>query len=307
MGAPIVVIGDLLLDVIVTPASPIRTDADVPAAIRLLPGGQGANLAVRLARRGRDVRLIAALADDAAGALLRDACARDGVRLEALSADRSGSVVILVDADGRRTMLSERVTGVGPDRFDEDMATVCSCYALLDSSGVRLASLLARRTRGTVLALAGCAVESAPAAATLLARMNASRPELVICNRDEAAALVGSKDVDLETLARILGAQLHTVAVVTDPQLGSATSRDGVGMVPRAVGDGAMRDTTGVGDAYAAAVVDALVDGDWPPGATELRAAMEAGAALAAQVAGISGAQARVPLETTAVAAERSA
>jgi ribokinase len=306
MRRPIVVMGDLLLDVIAAPAAPMQTDGDVPAAIRLLPGGQGANLAVRLARCGRTVRLIAALADDAAGAVLRDACATEGVTLEALPAARSGSVVIVVDPHGRRSMLSDRVAGIAPTQVDPDVATVCSCYALLDPTGAELADLLVGRTPGTFLALVGCAVEPSDAAATMLARMRATRPELVICNRDEAAALVGTNDVDLASLAATLGSRLETLALVTDPSHGSVASLAGAGVVPRAVAYGATRDTTGVGDAYAAAVVDALVDGDWPPGPSELAAAMRAGAVLAAQVAGVSGAQTRVALESRPAATGRS-
>ena len=47
----VVVIGDATLDVTVAPAEPMRHGGDVAAAIRLAPGGQGANVAVRLARR----------------------------------------------------------------------------------------------------------------------------------------------------------------------------------------------------------------------------------------------------------------
>jgi sugar/nucleoside kinase (ribokinase family) len=305
MGRPIVVIGDLLLDVIATPAAPIRIDGDVPATVRLLPGGQGGNLAVRLARRGRDVRLVAPLADDAGGALLRDACAADGVHLDPLAATRSGSVVILVDADGRRSMLSDRIAGAVPERLDPDAATLCSCYALLDAAGDALALLLGGRASGSFLALAGCAVETPAATAALLARMRTARPELAICNRSEAVALVGSDDADLPTLAARLGAGLGTLALVTDAARGSASSRRDVEMVAPVKADSPSLDTTGVGDAYAAAVVDALVDVDWPPGRRALGAAMRAGAALAAEVAAAPGAQARVPLESRALAAER--
>lgn len=304
MSVPILVIGDLLLDVMVTPAGPMRTDGDVPAAVRLLPGGQGGNLAVWLARRGRSVRLAAPVADDAAGALLRDACAADGVQLEPIAAARSGTVVILVEADGRRSMLSDRAAGLAPVRLIADAAIVCSAYALRDASGSELAQSLAGRAADSFLAIIGCAVEAGPAATELLARIRTSHPQLVICNRDEAAALVGSGGQDVQALAAALGSQLDTLALVTDPRRGSASSRGDVGVVPRADADGHSIDTTGSGDAYAAAVVDLLVDGDWPPEHGALEAAMRAGAVLAGRVARRSGAQARVPAESRDVAPE---
>src|SRR5688500_15594798 len=103
------VIGDALLDVHVTPSAPLEPGSDRAAEVRLEPGGQGANLAVRLARRGVPVRLICALADDTAGAMVRAALGSDGVEVDAREVPMTGVVVVLVAADGGRTMLSQRV------------------------------------------------------------------------------------------------------------------------------------------------------------------------------------------------------
>ena len=63
------VLGDCTLDIAIVPEARRRHGGDVPAEIRLGPGGQAANLAVRLARMGErsSVRLVAAMADDLAG------------------------------------------------------------------------------------------------------------------------------------------------------------------------------------------------------------------------------------------------
>ena len=94
----VTVIGDALLDVRALPATPLRPGADVPASIDLGPGGQGANVAVRLARRGVPTRLVCRIGPDAAGDLLRRALAADGVEVLDLGAERTGAVVVLVDA-----------------------------------------------------------------------------------------------------------------------------------------------------------------------------------------------------------------
>ena len=52
------VVGDCLLDVTVASSGPIVRGGDEPARIELGPGGQAANVAVRLARGGASVRLI---------------------------------------------------------------------------------------------------------------------------------------------------------------------------------------------------------------------------------------------------------
>jgi sugar/nucleoside kinase (ribokinase family) len=298
MQGDVLVIGDLLLDIVVSPSGPIRPDGDIPAAISLLPGGQGGNLAVRLARRGRRVGLSAALGEDAHGAMLRAACAADGVELEVRPAARTGVVVILVDPDGRRSMLSNRApTPAATDLGTATAAIVCSGYALLDPTGTELARSLGARPAGCRLVIVGCAVPSSDAARELISRINEARAELVVCNRDEALALLANDEPGLERLARVVGERLGTLAIITDPRRGSAASHAGVGPVPGALVGGPPRDPTGAGDAYAAALVDRLLDASWPPETSVLADAMRAGADLAAQVVGVIGAQARVPME----------
>jgi len=93
----VTVIGDSTLDVTVRPTQGPRPGGDVPARIGLSPGGQGANVAVRLARDGVTVLLVTAIADDAAGQILTSNLVVDGVILERLPAERSGAVVALLD------------------------------------------------------------------------------------------------------------------------------------------------------------------------------------------------------------------
>ncbi|MDQ6681936.1 MAG: carbohydrate kinase family protein, partial [Chloroflexota bacterium] len=77
----VTVIGDALLDVLVRPSSAPSVGTDSPAQISVGPGGQGANVAVGLARRGLPVRLVAATGTDAGGRLLRDLLSAEGVDL----------------------------------------------------------------------------------------------------------------------------------------------------------------------------------------------------------------------------------
>jgi NAD(P)-dependent dehydrogenase (short-subunit alcohol dehydrogenase family) len=110
----VTVIGDATVDVTVRPAAALRPGGDTPARISLSPGGQGANVAVRLARAGAEVRLVTAIADDEVGRLLATALEADGVALVRLRADRSPMVVALLDVTGERTMLSDRVSLATP-------------------------------------------------------------------------------------------------------------------------------------------------------------------------------------------------
>ncbi len=279
----IAVIGDCLLDISVRPSGPIRAGADAPAAIRLSPGGQGANVAVRLARRGARVRLITGLADDAAGRFLREAVEAEGVELAALPVPASGSVVALLDAEGERTMLSDRVSlavgGLAELLTDATWVHV-SGYALLDTEGARVARELAVRPVQSRLSVGGGSLPPGDDAVSFGELLRVAGPDLLILNRDEAAAL---------------GA--HTpgcLAVVTSGRSGSAATAPGMPPihVPAPADDRPVLDTTGAGDAYAAALVDELAHlGGWPPPPAELQHAMAVASRLGADVARVEGAQ----------------
>jgi sugar/nucleoside kinase (ribokinase family) len=274
-----VVVGDCLLDVTVAPSGPIRPGADAPAGIELGPGGQAANVAVRLARQGASVRLVAPFADDAAGRLLREAMAAEPIEVAALAVERTGTVVALLEG-GERTMLSQRApfpattAGTLAGAIADAGWIHCSGYALLDAHGPAVAATLVRRPLGAILSIGGCAVppEGTQRFRDLLA---VAGPELLVLNRAEA----GSTGEGFSM-------------VVTDPD-GSSATIGSLTLRQTAIGRATL-DATGAGDAYAAGLILTLARGPWPPAEGQLREAMRAGAELAGLVAGAVGAQARM-------------
>lgn len=294
-----VVIGDATLDVMVAPSRPLRAGGDVPAAIRVGPGGQGANVAVRLARRGERVTLIAPIAEDAAGRLLRDALAGDGVQIAAVPATRSAMVVALLDPGGERSMLSDRhsidAAALGAARLDADWIHV-SGYALLDdATGDDLAGILAARPAAVRLSVAGGSIPPEPArVARFTGRMATARPDLVALGREEAAALLGRPSESALDAATALAARA-AIVVVTAGEAGSAAAMGAEQIQVAAPAlPGPMVDATGAGDAYAAALASCLAAAAWPPSAERLRAAMVEGSRAGALVARVAGAQAAV-------------
>ncbi|HEY8921059.1 MAG TPA: carbohydrate kinase family protein, partial [Candidatus Limnocylindria bacterium] len=191
----ITVIGDSTLDVTVRAAEAPRAGGDVPARISISPGGQGANVAVRLARARADVRLATAVADDAAGRMLAEALEADGVAVVQLGAERSGLVISLLDADGERAMLSDRVT-LQPTRLAEACAGAdwvhCSGYALADdATGDAVAGILGSLPTTTPVSAGGGSLPDDPArSARVRARLATARVALLVLSRDEAAALL---------------------------------------------------------------------------------------------------------------------
>jgi ribokinase len=295
----VVVIGDALLDVTAHPETPIRSGEDVPARIRIGCGGQGANLAVRLARRGVRVELICALGDDPGGELVRDAIAAEGVGLSAVRTTATGTVVILLDQRGERTMLSQRApfaAGAAAAVGDDVPWLVVSGYLLLEPASVALASALA--TTPARRALVGCTVPDGLAGRWVEAAA-AMRPDLVVLNRDEALALPGGAPDGDELPAR-LGERLGSAVFVTDP-FGATAHLNGMTTTVPAPKSPPATDTTGAGDAFAAALVGSLLESPWPPAADVLEEALAASIELASAVAHASGAQARVAGERDAI------
>jgi len=272
-----VVIGDALLDVGISPSGPMRRGADVPAVIQLGAGGQGANLAVRLARQGIPTDLVCGLGTDPAGDLLRTAIEAEGVGLRSIRVDASGSVAILLDADGERTMLSHRApfgAGLEAAALPDADWTIVSGYLLLEADAVALAHALAARPGRR--ALVGCALPEEAITGWRVAA-EALRPDLMIVNRDEAAAL----------------GPMDAAVAVTDASGASITMGSISVTVHSAPGPPAV-DTTGAGDAFAAGLVAALADAAWPPDRGVLETALRSALELAAAVARTPGAQARV-------------
>jgi len=278
-GATVAVLGDALLDVAVSPLLPIRPGADVPATIGIAPGGQGANVAVRLARRGVAVRLVCALGDDAAGRSVRAALEAEGVAADAARAERTGSVVVLVDGAGERTMLSQRapLVPVMPPIPAVDWIAV-SGYLLLEPEAASLPGAL---PVGPRRALLGCAVPDATVP-SWRATAAALAPDLVIANRDEAHLVPAGSDV----------------VVVTDPTGATATAAGRTVTLSRDP-EPAVIDTTGAGDAFAATLLAELAahPQPWPPGREVLAAAIGRAATVATAVTRVVGAQGRIPGE----------
>jgi ribokinase len=288
----VTVLGDALLDVRATPAAPLRPGGDVPASIALGPGGQGANLAVRLARRGVRTRLVCRVAEDPAGDLIRRAIVADGVKLTELAAPSTGAVVVVLDASGERTMLSQRVPLMGPDLpvADELAADwlVVSGYVLTEGNpAVAVTGASSRRV------VAGCSLDSEQAGAWL-ALARSLRPHLVVLNVEEARVL-GGRDEPAD-LSRGLGHGLNALVVVTDRSGATASTDEGTVRTLMERVDLPL-DTTGAGDAFTAGLVAALLDAPWPPPRELLARAMRSAGELASAVTGVAGAQGRVPGE----------
>ncbi|TFV88502.1 PfkB family carbohydrate kinase [Blastococcus sp. CT_GayMR16] len=281
----VVVVGDVATDVVVVLAGDPAPDSDRPASIHTRGGGAAANVAAHLARLGTPVVLAGCVGDDHSGAGLAAELATAGVRLalRTVPGAPTGTIVSLVEPDGRRSMLADRGANLELRQGDVPLPApgghvYVSGYTLLDPRP-RDAGLRAIQDAAT----GGCSVSVDPASTGPLARYGVDRwladtaaATLLLPNADEARLLTGCDDT--EDAARALAGR-YPIAVV---KLGAdgALWASGDVLVHRPAHPTTVVDTTGAGDAFAAGLLAAwLGSPDVDPAA-----ALDAGLARAADV-----------------------
>jgi sugar/nucleoside kinase (ribokinase family) len=288
------VVGDCMLDVSIGwPSEPMARGADARARLGLGPGGQAANVAVRLARRGRAVRLVCPLADDAAGDVLRAHLQREEVELAPLPAPQTSMVVAFVHPGGERSMISDRVQLEGDlaAALNETDWVHLSGYALRERFEAERVVASVREAGARWVSVAGGSFSSWADAGIARDAIDAMGAALLVLNRDEAGLLAGNPYRTAAEAAEQL-ARSDRLVVVTDGQRGSAAAGLGVnGTVAAESPATAVVDATGAGDAFTAELLSRLAPA-WPPEVGLIHEALVAASQAGAQVSAQLGAQA---------------
>jgi sugar/nucleoside kinase (ribokinase family) len=287
----VIVIGDVMTDVIVIPEGPLVRGSDRRAQITQRPGGSGANQAVWLGSMETPVSFVARVG------------AKDKPHLEAylrgfhvdpvLIADParpSGILVIIVDPDGERSFLTDRGANLALSLSDMPVWLLEETRYVLVSGY----SLFAEQPRGAVQWMAGEARERGipvfvdAASVGFVEEVGVAQFlewtrgfSTLFANEDEAVALSGRDD--LEGQMQVLGANYGRVVI----KLGAAGAAvgDASGVTVRLPAPKVnVVDTTGAGDAFAAAFISAELAG----GNLEacLRRGIEAGSAAVTKIGG---------------------
>jgi sugar/nucleoside kinase (ribokinase family) len=264
----VVVVGDLINDLIVRPRSPMAVGTDTPSEIERSPGGSGANQAAWLATFGARVRFVGR-AGRADAACHRDMLERLGVEALIAADDEvaTGTIVVLVSADGERSMFTDRGANAA-------LCVLDLPPGLLEGAGLLHVSgyeFFAASTRPVVCQLWSAALGADvvtsvdPASAAGIREVGAgpflewtAGAGLIFPNLDEGRLLTGCDEPEA-----IVAALLRSYPVVA-LKLGQAgalvASREGLEIRVDAVAAHIV-DTTGAGDAFCAGFLATFVRG----------------------------------------------
>ena len=259
----VLVVGDVIDDILVTPSGPIRPDTDTASKIQVSGGGSAANFACWLSSFGVKVDFIGRV--NAKDVERHESDLKHfGVRPE-LQADNelaTGTIVVLVEGN-QRSFLTDRganqnldVDSIDPKLFAK--ALYISGYSLLSIQPQKIKGLIARAK------LAGSMVVCDPGSAGFIEDFGVNKfldtlagVDLILPSLEEGRVLTGEDRP--EVIAEMLGARFPVVAL-TLGAAGVQISGDGQNFrteAPKAD----LVDVTGAGDAFAASFLKAVLAG----------------------------------------------
>jgi sugar/nucleoside kinase (ribokinase family) len=296
----IVCVGRLYADLIMTglPRLPRLGREEYADGMLVTPGGGAFITAAYLAAFGRPVRLAACLGNDPISAGLAPQIEKTGLSLDLIERfDDGPQLTVALALDGDRAFATHRAGPAAPK-------TVEAALAAADVVHLHIAELATLREAPWLLDLAearglGVSLDIAwdsealadPASLDLLART-----QLVLPNTQEAAALTGLPENDVERLLATLTALGPSVCLKRGND-GAAFS-DGRAIWHAAALPVPVVDATGAGDAFAAGFLDSWLDGVDP--AAGLARAIAAGTFAVGRVGGATELPSRAALDHVA-------
>jgi sugar/nucleoside kinase (ribokinase family) len=262
----VLVFGDVIDDIIVTPSGDIRPDTDTPARIVRTAGGSAANSAAWLAWAGCHVDFVGRVhvTDlDRHRALLVES--RVSPHLLGEPDLPTGAIVVIVSTDGSRTMLTQRGANsaltprdIGVERLARAGHLHFTGYSIFRHARTADFSELIRRAHD-----AGVSVSVDPGSAGFIADFGGEKfleaiegTDIIVPNLDEGRALTGLHDADDVLEALVQRFPLVALTLGRDGVALGTHDGDRLSAPSRAT---AAVDTTGAGDAFCASFLAVLL------------------------------------------------
>lgn len=284
----IATLGDLVEDVVVWPAGPLRPGTDTPAGVHRRRGGSAANVAWMAARAGGTSRFIGSVGDDEIGTRLVGILEDAGVDVvvQRTAGATTGTIVVVVDPLTReRSFFTDRgacdaLVDPRPSWLDGVTALHVPAYSFCHEplSATATSVVISARSRGIPVSIDASSTGALGDLGVEVARalLRELEPDVLLANREEARLLGVGPDRPAE------GPRVTIVKDGADPTtIVRADGRVDVVPVPRVE---PVVDTTGAGDGFAAGWLVARAAGADP------LEAVAAGHALAARVLAVPGA-----------------
>ncbi|MFW2336415.1 carbohydrate kinase family protein [Ilumatobacter sp.] len=250
-------LGDLVEDIAIRVDDPVNVASDTAASIDRRRGGSAANVAVMASRLGHACRFLGQVGDDLIGAALIAELEAEGVDASLVRrAGRTGTIVVLVDPTGERSMLTDRASCLALDRPSEawlDSVTTLHVpmYSLaidpLAATATTVIGWAHDRDVAVSIDVSSVALIEQVGVSGVLSMLDELRPSVVLANEIEAAAL-GVQGPLCEAITVVKQGPDPVVVFAGDDRFDVPTTP---------VERGA--DTTGAGDAFAAGFLTA----DW--------------------------------------------
>lgn len=262
--APIFVIGAVNLDLSGTPYDDLVSADSNPGKVTVSPGGVGRNIAENLRRLGHPVSMITALGSDPNAVLIRNSCHSLGIDLSqslTVPDGRTSTYLCINDPDGDlRVAISDmEICGRITPAFLESRLPVLNSAPL-----VVLDANLPEESVAYLCHHLRCPVAADPVSLKKAGRLKSSLPflSLIKPNVPEAELLSGipiRSDADTVLAAeRLLALGVRWVFISLGSRGVYATDGQSSAFLPCV--SSAIRNTTGCGDAFLAAAVNAWLN-----------------------------------------------
>lgn len=269
--AKVLCIGDIALDVIVLldgqGLSQLRYGSDTPSKVSTHGGGTAANVASWLQEVGTPALLLARVGDDSVGEALIAEVQDMAVATHQItvSGRATGTVVVLVDRSGERTMLPDSGANAGLSEsdlppLDEITACYLSGYSLFNPLSHEGVHRIYRQLRS-----AGIETFLDPASVgTMLKfaereKVLQSIPETDVLLLNESEAEFLSAESSHEGMLEFLLRFARVVVVKRGESGAVARSRDSAEIVSDILPPRLAIDTTGAGDSFAAGFISSWI------------------------------------------------